>query len=205
MRIYIIRHGETPWNKLRKLQGRSDIELNDEGRRLARITSKALGDVDFTHIFTSPLKRAKETAQIIRGDRDIEIVDEPRIQEISFGIYEGLSCLKDNYEIPDPKFDYFFSKPEEYIAPPGAESIEQLWARTGEFLDELVHDESMKDATVLLSTHGAALKGLMAYINNTKSKADFWGTSGVHRNCAVTTVDVHDGVCELIEEGRVYY
>ena len=59
MKIYIIRHGETDWNKVRRLQGRSDIPLNEEGRRLARITGEALSSVNFRCIYTSPLRRAK--------------------------------------------------------------------------------------------------------------------------------------------------
>ena len=73
MRLYIIRHGETEWNVLRRFQGRSDIPLNDEGRRLARITAEALSEVPFARIYTSPLKRAYETAMIIKGERDIPI------------------------------------------------------------------------------------------------------------------------------------
>ena len=65
MKLYIIRHGETEWNVKRRFQGRSDIPLNEEGRRLARITSEALRSVPFTRIYTSPLKRAYETAMNI--------------------------------------------------------------------------------------------------------------------------------------------
>ena len=54
MKLYMIRHGETDWNVMRRFQGRTDIPLNEEGRRLARITSEALKDVPFTKIYTSP-------------------------------------------------------------------------------------------------------------------------------------------------------
>lgn len=90
MKLYIIRHGETDWNVKRRFQGRADIPLNEEGRRLARITSEALKETAFTKIYTSPLKRAYETAMIIKGDRDIPVIEEPRIIEIGFGEYEGL-------------------------------------------------------------------------------------------------------------------
>ena len=112
MRLYIIRHGETEWNVLRRFQGRSDIPLNDEGRRLARITAEALSEVPFARIYTSPLKRAYETAMIIKGERDIPVIEEPRIIEIGFGDYEGLCCGKEHYNIPDPEFMNFFHKPE---------------------------------------------------------------------------------------------
>lgn len=203
MRLYIIRHGETEWNVLRRFQGRSDIPLNEEGRRLARITSEALGQVPFTRIYTSPLKRAYETAMIIKGARDIPVIVESRIIEISFGEYEGLCCGKENYNIPDPEFMNFFDKPEAYRPPAGAEGIDQLKARTADFLWEIVHNKDMENDTILVSTHGAALRGLLSNINNVAIR-DFW-KGGVHKNCAVTIVDVKDGQAVMIEEGKTYY
>lgn len=203
MRLYIIRHGETEWNVLRRFQGRSDIPLNEEGRRLARITSEALGQVPFTRIYTSPLKRAYETAMIIKGARDIPVIVESRIIEISFGEYEGLCCGKENYNIPDPEFMNFFDKPEAYRPPAGAEGIDQLKARTADFLWEIVHNKDMENDTILVSTHGAALRGLLSNINNVAIR-DFW-KGGVHKNCAVTIVDVKNGQAVMIEEGKTYY
>ncbi len=203
MKIYMIRHGETDWNIVKRLQGRSDILLNEEGRRLARATAKALEDIPFAKIYTSPLLRAKETAQIIRGDRNIPILEDKRIQEISFGIYEGLYCAEDHYTIPDQDFIKFFKKPEEYIAPEGAETIEALCKRTTDFLQELVHNTAYQDETVLISTHGAALRGLLSSINM-NDVSEFW-KGGVHKNCAVTILEVVDGRINLLEEGKVYY
>ena len=203
MKLYIIRHGETEWNVKRRFQGRSDIPLNEEGRRLARITSDALKDVPFTRIYTSPLKRAYETAMIIKGERDIPVMVEPRIIEIGFGEYEGLCCGKENYNIPVPEFMNFFDKPEAYRPPRGAEGIEELKERTADFLQEIVHNKDMEQDTILVSTHGAALRGLLSDINHIDI-CDFW-KGGVHKNCAVTTVDVRDGRAVIIEEGKTYY
>ena len=66
MKLYIIRHGETDWNKEKRLQGQSDTQLNEYGIELARITGEALKDVHFDYIFSSPLKRAYKTAELIR-------------------------------------------------------------------------------------------------------------------------------------------
>lgn len=203
MKLYIIRHGETDWNVKRRFQGRSDIPLNDEGRRLAQITSQALEDVPFTKIYTSPLKRAYETAVIIKGQRDIPVIEEPRIIEISFGEYEGLCCAKDNYNIPDPEFMNFFDKPEAYKPPKGAEGIDELKKRTADFLWEIVHNKHMENDTILVSTHGAALRGLLSNINHIGIE-DFW-KGGVHKNCAVTIVEVIDSQAVIIEEGKTYY
>lgn len=203
MKLYIIRHGETDWNIKRRFQGRSDIPLNDEGRRLAQVTSEALKEIPFTKIYTSPLKRAYETAVIMKRDRDIPVIEEPRIIEISFGEYEGLCCAKDNFNIPDPEFMNFFDKPEAYKPPKGAEGIDELKTRTADFLQEIVHNKNMENDTILVSTHGAALRGLLSYINHIGIE-DFW-KGGVHKNCAVTIVDVNDGQTVIIEEGKTYY
>lgn len=203
MKIYMIRHGETDWNIERKLQGHSDIPLNEEGKRLAEVTARALAHIPFTRIYTSPLLRAKETAMIIKGDRDIPVIEEERIQEIGFGIYEGFYCAEDHYTIPDPDFMQFFTQPEKYIAPEGAETIEHLCERATDFLYELVHTTEYQNDTILLSTHGAALRGLLSTINM-NGVAEFW-KGGVHKNCAVTILEVTDGRIKLLEEGKVYY
>ena len=74
MKLYFIRHGETSWNCKRKLQGEADIPLNENGRKLAEITRKNMGNVHFDMVITSPYKRAKETAQIITGLKKIPYI-----------------------------------------------------------------------------------------------------------------------------------
>ena len=134
---------------------------------------------------------------------DIPLIADERIQEVSFGEYEGLGCSKENYEIPDPEFEYFFQAPEKYVAKNGTESIEELCSRTTEFLKEITNNPELEDKTVLIATHGAALKGLLSSIGN-KTKKDFWGC-GVHRNCAVTKLESHQGVISLIFENKIFY
>ena len=73
MMLYIVRHGETDWNKAHKVQGRTDIPLNDYGRRLAGETAEGMKDIPIDLGFTSPLLRAKETAQIILKGRNVPL------------------------------------------------------------------------------------------------------------------------------------
>ena len=110
MDIYLIRHGETDWNKTKRLQGVTDIPLNACGIELAEKTAEGLKDVPFDRIYTSPLIRAKKTAEIIRGDRPVELVVTDGLKEISFGEYEGLCHEPEHYTIPksvinDPEND----------------------------------------------------------------------------------------------------
>ena len=126
MLLYIVRHGETDWNKAGKVQGRTDIPLNERGRYLAEATAEGMKDVRIDFCYTSPLIRAKETAQIILGEREIPLVEEKRIEEICFGKCEG---MKFRGEITDPgseAFQRFFTDTENYVPSEGAESISEF-------------------------------------------------------------------------------
>lgn len=203
MKIYLIRHGETDWNLQRLLQGSTDIPLNENGLELARVTAQGLKDVPFDRIYTSPLKRARQTAEILRGERNIPIIEEPRLKEICFGIYEGYCCSREHYTIPDPAFMKFFTDPGNYEPPRGAESIAQLCQRTTEFLHEIADNPENADKTLLFSSHGAAVKGLLSSLT-IKDMKDFWN-GGVHKNCGVTILDVTDGRITIEQENVIYY
>lgn len=227
MRLYIIRHGETEWNTVRRLQGQTDIALNENGRALARVTARALQEIPFALAFTSPLGRAVETAELVLGGRDstsivrydsypyedkaersgqgqiIPLILEERIREISFGILEGHSILPEFGEIDDPEFHYFFDEPERYQPPEHGEGIDSLYRRTGNFLEELKGRKELTEKTILISTHGAALRALLANITKC-SRSEFWGT-GVPKNCAVSIVDLENGEWVLKKQDVVYY
>ena len=94
MEIYIIRHGETVWNKSRLLQVSRDIPLCEAGINIAKERAKELENIDFDVIYSSPLSRAYETACIIRGDRNIEIIKDDRLREVNFGVNEGQSAIE---------------------------------------------------------------------------------------------------------------
>lgn len=111
MRLYIIRHGETPWNTQLRLQGQTDVELNEKGRALAKATAQALRSVPFDIVITSPLARARETAVIVAKDRDIPFLEDARIREISFGEMEGRHVPKEERQDPNSKFYSFFNDP----------------------------------------------------------------------------------------------
>ena len=107
MNIYIARHGETIWNKSRLLQGSRDIELCDDGRAIAYERAKQIADVDFDIVYSSPLKRAYETACILRGDRDIPIIKDDRLREVNFGINEGKCSLELKKDKNSPIYKFF--------------------------------------------------------------------------------------------------
>ena len=92
----------------------------------------------------------------VLGDREVPIVPDKRIQEMSFGEFEGLCCREEGWNIPDPGFRNFFNAPEVYQPPKGGESFEEVRARLNNFLEELYQKEDLQDKNVLLSTHGVA-------------------------------------------------
>ena len=78
MKLYLVRHGETDWNKVKRIQGQVDIPLNQFGKRLAEETAEGLRDIPFDLCISSPLSRAHETARIILYGKDIPIMPELR-------------------------------------------------------------------------------------------------------------------------------
>ena len=203
MRLYLIRHGETDWNTVKRLQGATDIPLNEKGEALARVTRDGMKEIPFDVIFTCPLKRAYRTAEIVRGDRDIPLIEDERIREICFGDYEGLVSKLEGYSIPDPDFKFFFTKTDKYQTPPNGESVASLLKRTGNFLEELKNREDLQDKTILISSHGAAVRALLSNVEKCDI-AHFWG-NGVHKNCGVSCVELIDGEYQILWENKVYY
>ncbi len=214
MEIFLVRHGETAWNRQRRLQGRTDIPLNDTGLAEARKAAKALQDVAFDRIFTSPLQRARKTAEIIRGSREIPITAENLLTEVSFGIGEGI-CLhsvalgggdspaqasQGNAGAPqtsDPAEEKlrlavlrFFRDPGHYEPVAGAESITEVKARALAFLDVLRSLEGSCEH-VLVTAHGGIIRAILDVIEGLPDE-DFWhGT--LLPNCGAAVVSLNGG------------
>ena len=203
MNIYIIRHGETDWNAQRKLQGQADVPLNEKGRRLAALTAEAMKDISFAEAYSSPLVRAMETAKTILGSRDIPIIQDNRLMEISFGSFEGEEMKPENPRLQGNGFMNFFTAPDQYIAPTGGETFLQVCERTTQFLEELAARRDLEGKNVLVASHGAAIKGMLSSLYLTDI-SDFWH-GGVHKNCAVSLIRVRDGQMTLVEDGKIAY
>jgi len=176
--LYIIRHGRTDWNDRHKLQGRTDVPLNGEGRRMAEAAREEYRDVHFDICFCSPLIRARETAEILLRGRNVPILTDDRLLEMSFGSYEG---LENSFDIPDCPVNVLFFSPEQYVSPPGgAESLDDLFARTGSFLKERVDPLLKEEKDVLIVGHGAMNSSIVCQVRNLP-RAKFW-SAGIE-NC----------------------
>ena len=127
--IYLIRHGQTDYNRQFRLQGRSDIPLNRLGLAQARAAHEALRGVHFDAVYASPLRRAVDTACIVSGWPEEKIELDPRLIEIGFGIWEG-----SDFRTLGPAGTAFFETPQNYTPPQGGESLDSVLRRTGGFL-----------------------------------------------------------------------
>lgn len=161
--LYIMRHGKTDWNELHKLQGRTDIPLNDEGRNMAKEAAKMYEDVHFDVCYCSPLIRAKETAELVLHGRDVPIYYDNRIMEMSFGEYEG---IENSFNIPDCPINVLFKNPGNYHGASDAETFEELYHRTGEFLNEVIYPLLDEGKDVLIVGHGAMNCSIICQVKN---------------------------------------
>lgn len=178
--LYIMRHGQTDWNKVHRLQGSTDIPLNDEGRRMALEAGEKYKDLHIDVCYCSPLKRAQETAELVLKGRDIPIITDDRLREMSFGICEGKESV---FEHPELQAYKLFKDPVNYIPPKNAESFEELYDRTGQFMDEVIRPELSKGRDVLIVGHGAMNGSIIGRVRNTPLER-FWDNLG--GNCELT-------------------
>ncbi|MCI5674600.1 MAG: histidine phosphatase family protein [Ezakiella sp.] len=142
--IYILRHGETDYNKEGRLQGQLDIDLNQNGIMQAEALKKSLSSLSFDKIYSSDLIRAKRTAEIIAGTRTI-ILDK-RLREIDLGSWQGRTY--DDLRANDELYNIFYSNPD--LANNGDhEDYCDVIARMESFFNSIDKDE---DAVVV--SHG---------------------------------------------------
>lgn len=184
--IYIIRHGQTVMNQRHVLQGRSDAALNDAGIEQARRAAAGLCGISFDRVFTSPLKRAIQTAEIIAPEV-APIVDD-RLIEMDYGPYEGA----DLNHLP-PEILTFFSDFVHNPAPGGMEPLASVVERAGAFLEDI----RGIGGNILISTHAIAMKGILEYLTPGSNGA-FW--SKYIGNCAVYAAENADGRIGIPEE-----
>jgi len=169
--LYIIRHGKTDWNQEYRLQGRSDIPLNDEGRQMARDAAVEYKDINFDVCYCSPLIRARETAEILLEGRNVPIISDERLIEMGFGVFEGVSNI---YDMPDAPMRVFFFNPELYVEPvENGESLDAVYERTGDFLKNVAYPLVEQGKDVLIVGHGAMNSAIVSQVKN-KDRKDFW-------------------------------
>ena len=227
MNIYIIRHGQTHANVERRVQGWLDVPLNENGFDLALKTGRAIKDIKFDAVFSSPLIRAYQTAECILKENANpvpKIVTDGRIKEMYFGDWEGQ--LKNVGSVADGTF---LLDPSKTPVMPNGESFVNLFARTQAFLNGLIastasaNDLGTFDNTfdnglsnfdnapssslanyenVLVSTHGCALRAMLNMLY--ENKDNFW-QNAIPPNCSISLVKADNGIASLVYSDKVFY
>lgn len=178
MLLYLVRHGETDWNRARRIQGSTDIPLNDTGREQAATTGRLLARRRWDAIYSSPLSRAAETASIIAGEVGLEppvLIDE--LVERNYGEAEGLA---------DPELARRFPGDTPV---PGRETREEVAARVLPALVELA--ERHPDEAIVVVAHGGVIRSVLGVI-------DPEGRHGMITNGSIHSLRHEDGTFSLI-------
>lgn len=166
MKILLVRHGETDWNVQKKIQGSTDIPLNENGRKQAEKLAETLFErkESIAGIYTSKLKRAAQTAGIIAENLQKECIAIPGLEEINFGLWEGLTW--EQVEEKFPKEYEAWRENRRYQRPPRGESYQNLLERVLPALQKLV-EEQKEEGDMVVVTHSADIMTLMSFLKDT--------------------------------------
>ncbi|MCO7127651.1 histidine phosphatase family protein [Sporolactobacillus shoreicorticis] len=152
--ICLVRHGETDWNAMGKLQGREDIPLNERGRKQAEMVGESLQSVKFSAVVTSPLLRAKQTAEIInKFVGKLPLIENADFIEKAYGKASGLTIPERDEQFPDGVI-------------PGMEPIDLVRKRVIHGLSAV--KQSFPGQPVLLVAHGGLINVILALLSGGK-------------------------------------
>ena len=158
MKFFVVRHGETDWNKLGRFQGHTDISLNDRGLSQARETAVASEDRGYTAIYSSPLVRTVQVAEEIAKVTPMLVSQEPGLKELSLGDLEGVTGEEMRNDWPD-LFAAWRTEPEKMSMPNG-ESLGELRDRTWQVILDIEQKHSSDDSIVVIS-HNFAIRSIV--------------------------------------------
>lgn len=181
----MIRHGETNWNKEKRIQGKTDIPLNETGKLQAGVCCAAAEQFEPTVLITSPLARARVTAEIINQDLQLPLYEMKAFVERAYGDAEGMTIKDRNRYFPN----------RDHI--PNVESFEQLQERGMKGLEEVC--ESFPGERVLIVSHGALINSLLSVISKGKL-----GTGITFlQNTSVTKFSCENGEWRVVDYNNI--
>ncbi|SFG62067.1 histidine phosphatase family protein [Oribacterium sp. WCC10] len=189
MKIWIARHGQTRYNKMHLMQGRTDEPLNETGIEQAKAARAKIGDIRFDAVYASPLNRAIVTGSIIGNvDRSGIIIDD-RLIEADFGKYE----LK-NYYLLGPAMMLYWYIPELFPAPESVEKLSEMIERSHSFLKDL---EKKDYENVLVACHGGIMRPLSGYLMD-RSNGIYWRPKP--KNCEIRVFESVNGKHRILDD-----
>lgn len=159
-RIFLIRHGETEWNALGRLQGTSNVQLSTVGIHQAKLLAAHAPFQTADAIYSSDLIRARSTAEILAERFNLKLRVMLELREANFGDWEGHS-VKELAEDLDSGFENFFINPE-HCYPPRGETFGECQTRMVSALQKIIAENENK--RVIIVSHGAAIRLLLCAI-----------------------------------------
>ncbi len=157
-KIYLVRHGESQWNIVKKIQGQKDIPLTNRGIKQAHLIGNRLVGEKIDRIYSSDLERAYITAKIIGDKMGLKVVPMEEFREIAFGIWEGLTDdeMVENFH---REMEIWRSNPEK-LNIEGAETLEILQIRAMKGIEKIIQ-ENKDDHNLLVVSHNATIKTII--------------------------------------------
>jgi len=177
--LHIVRHGETPWNSERRIQGQQhDVPLSENGREQARAIAEELAAAAASMIIASDLERTMETARIIGARLRLDVTPEPALRERHFGIVQGRL-----YEDVAKLVDGWWKSPDHRVE--GGESNREMYERVAVYLEGLIAAPPANE--IILVTHGGTMNMALAWLSGAPVDGYEWQRFG---NCDLRTVVV---------------
>lgn len=183
MKIYFVRHGQTEWNRLKKLQGQADLPLNEQGIAEAERAAEILRKISFDAIYCSPLIRAVETAKIIGHCQTAPVTIDDALIEIAYGKYEGYDLIAAEQD-PSCEIHRYFHEPQNFRADQDGETLSAFKARCKSYLESIRERDAGK--CVLAVCHGTFIRAVISAVCGLDD-AHFWGKE--QGNCSITVVE----------------
>ncbi|MCK4548841.1 MAG: histidine phosphatase family protein [Candidatus Krumholzibacteria bacterium] len=179
-RIHLVRHGESTWNAVRRVQGNhGEVDLSELGRAQARLLGERLRGIEFARVFCSSVERAVQPARLALGeDHSIEFMDD--LREISFGAWEGMLVSEVEERYPG-ELELWFRSPSK-VTIEGAEPFGEFHERAGRTVDGIIDDT---EGDVLIISHGGIICAWLTHVLG-MSPDDIWSFS--LPNTSLTTV-----------------
>ncbi len=160
LKIFLIRHGQTLWNEEGRYQGDRDTDLTGEGVMQAKLAAKYLLEVIFSNIYSSPLKRALDTAEFIRKGRNLDITVREDLKEMHFGKWEGMKFEQIN-KVFRNDYQRWLGDPYNN-APTGGESFRQVKERAVAEIENII-GENKDGGNIAVVTHGGIILSILVH------------------------------------------
>lgn len=164
--IILVRHGQTDWNTDKRFRGLADVELNDKGVEQARNLAKRLSAMAIAAVYSSPIKRALKTAEIIAEPHHLPIRIEPGFSNVDYGLWQGLTLEEISQEFPI-LFQQWLEEPQR-VSFPNGESIADIGRRALEALQRLAKKHQQEN--IVIVAHQAINKIILFELFGLKSR-----------------------------------